>query len=105
MRTQVEARGVSPEQAWRWWTDYREGAHDHAFARWAKPDRRVEELEDGRVRLTESGQVLGVRFLEVATLELAKPRIRFDARNNFGSFRGTIRFLPSEGGTRIEVVW
>jgi hypothetical protein len=105
VRTEVQARGVSPDAAWQWWTDFRSGTEDHAFAAWAHPEREVAWLPDGRVRLRERAKVLGLRYEEEGVLELAKPRIRFEATNTFGDFRGHLRFLPGDGGTRIEVVW
>ena len=105
MQLAVEARGVHPDQAWAWWTDFREGAHDHAFARWAHPERRVERRPDGVVVLHESGRALGLRYEEVTEVRLARPRLHFDGRTTFGRFRGTFRFLPSPQGTRIEVAW
>jgi hypothetical protein len=105
VRAEAVARGVTPDQAWAWWTDFREGAEDHAWAAWAKPDRRVQEWEDGSWQVTETATVLRLKFLEVSRIELAKPRLRFDTRNNFGHFWGHYRFLPDAGGTRIEGVW
>lgn len=98
-------RGVAPDAAWAWWTDYREGGDDHAFAAWAHPVREVEVRPDGSIALTETARVLGLTFWEKAVLRPAKPRLHFEAQNNFGRFRGHFRFLPAEGGTRIEVVW
>lgn len=105
MRIEVVARGVPPDKVWAWWTDYREGSGDHAFAGWAHPDRRVERLDDERLRLTETARVGPWRYLEVSELTLQRPRVRFDMRNNVGRFRGHYRFLPDPQGTRIEVVW
>ncbi|MCA1813552.1 MAG: SRPBCC family protein [Halobacteriales archaeon] len=105
MRASTVARGVRPDQAWAWWTDFREGGEDHGFARWAHPQRRVEELEPGVLQLTETGKVGPWKLLEVNVVRLERPRLRFEARNNAGTFRGTIRFLPDAEGTRIEVVW
>jgi hypothetical protein len=104
VRVAVEVPGVQPDQAFAWWTDFREGAHDHAFARFGHPDRRVEVLGQGRVRVTESGKLLGWQFREVSDVELAKPRVRLQTTNNFGRFRATYRFLPSQAGTTIELV-
>jgi len=105
MRTSALARDVRPDEAWAWWTDYQDGAEDHAFARWAHPERRVEELEPGVLQVSESGQLGPLRFLEVTVVRLEKPRIRFESRNTFGTFRGSIRFQPDARGTRIEVAW
>lgn len=104
MRAEVVVPGVPPDAAWAWWTDFRPGAEDHAFARWGHPERRVEEREDGSILVTDTGRLLGFRWLEVEEVTLAKPRLRFEARNNAGVFRGHYRFLPAAGGTRIEVV-
>lgn len=97
--------GVTPEQAWTWWTDFREGPHDHAFAAWAHPERRVEALDDGGLRITETARVWRWQYLEVCDLELARPRVKYEMRNNVGRFRGHYRFLPAADGTRLEVVW
>jgi hypothetical protein len=106
VRVAVEVPGVPPDAAWAWWTDFRPGGEDHAFAAWAHPERRVEFGEAGRVVLTETARVWRFRFLEVAELELKKPRVKFDVRNNFGRFWGHYRFLPAaDGGTRLEGVW
>lgn len=105
MRLEVPVRGVTPDAAWAWWTDFRNGTEDHDFWGWARPERRVEEREDGSLLITDTARVLGMRYLEVCEAMPAKPRLRFDARNNFGRFRGHYRFLPGEGGTRLEVAW
>jgi hypothetical protein len=105
VKADVVVPGVAPEEAWAWWTDFREGGEDHAFAAWAHPERRVERREDGTVVLTETARVWRFRFLEVAELELKKPRVKFQVRNNLGRFWGTYRFLPAAGGTRLEGVW
>jgi hypothetical protein len=103
VRVAVDVPGVPPDAAWAWWTDFRPGSEDHAFAAWAHPERRVEFGEAGRVVLTETARVWRFRFLEVAELELKKPRVKFDVRNNFGRFWGHYRFLPAaDGGTRLE---
>lgn len=104
VRVAAVARGVSPEQAWAWWTDFREGPADHAFAPWGHPERRVETREDGTIVVTDTGKVLGFRWLEIEAVTLAKPRVRFEARNNAGVFRGHYRFLPDAEGTRVEAV-
>lgn len=100
----VDVPGVSPDQAFAWWTDFREGAHDHAFAAYAHPERRVEHLGPGRLRVREAGKLLGWRFEETSDVELAKPRVKLQTTNNFGRFRAAYRFLPAQGGTTIELV-
>lgn len=104
MRAEALVRGVSPDAAWAWWTDFRQGAEDHAFARWGHPERRLQEREDGTILVTDTASLLGLRWLEVEEVTLAKPRVRFEARNNAGVFRGHYRFLPHAEGTRIEAV-
>jgi hypothetical protein len=105
VRAVVWARGVRPEDAWAWWTDFREGEEDHRWAAWAEPERTVERLGPGHLRLRERARVGPLRFEEVNDVQLAHPVLRFDARNTLGRFRGAFRFLQGEGGTCIEVAW
>lgn len=105
MRVEVVARGVEPDAAWAWWTDFREGGADHRFARWAHPERRVEERGGGRLAIEERARVGPLRYREVVEVTLAKPELRFDARSTFGAFRGAFRFLPDPRGTRVVVAW
>lgn len=102
MRAAALAWAMAPEAAWAWWTDFREGGEDHAFAAWARPERRVEEREDGSLLITESARFLGLRFLEVCEVRPARPALRFEARNSFGVFRGQYRFVAAPVGTRVE---
>lgn len=98
---------VGPDQAWAWWTDFREGHEDHGFARWTHPQRRVETLGEGRLRVTDEARVLGLRYREVAdlTLDPAQRTLHYDARSTFGRFRGRIAFVPDEAGCRIVARW
>lgn len=97
------APGVPPERALAWWTDFREGPHDHAFVRGQR--RTILAREGGRVSMRDDVRPLGVLvFRERTTAWREGNEVRFEGANTFSRFRGAYAFADDgEGGTTITL--
>lgn len=95
------ARGVPPERALAWWSDFREGKADHAWVRRRILARGV----DGRVTMEDRGFL----FRERTTARALADRVTFEGVNTFSRFVGAYVF-EREGtgggereGTRVTL--
>lgn len=98
------AKGVTPADAYRWWTDFQEGHEDHAFFRQPPgAGRRILRRTPMEVEMEDSARVLWVPFLERTLAQLAPPdAVHLRGRNNLGEFRGTYTFHAHPEGTRVR---
>lgn len=104
MRIQMEdkARGVAPDAAVAWWSDFREGAVDHAFLPGAR--RRILRRDGADVTMEDEMGVGPVRlFHERARATTDGRAVRFSGTNSFGSFEGAYLFGEAPEGTAIRL--
>lgn len=99
----VPVRGVPPEAALAWWTDFREGPHDHTFLRGAY--RRILRHEGDVTVMEDEGKVLGVPlFRERTRARRAGNRVELEGENTVSRFRGAYRFEPAAGGCLVTLL-
>lgn len=102
IRIEETARQVDAEAALRWWTDFREGHHDHDFLPGAR--RRLLPSVEGRWRMREEVRPFGIPlFLEEVTAWRDGARVAFEGRNTVSTFEGAYAFAAVPDGTRIAL--
>lgn len=95
-------RDVAPEEAARWWSDFREGRDDHRFLPGHR--RRILARAPGHVTMEDETRPLGIPlFRETTTAWPSASAVRFVGRSTVAAFEGAYRFEPAAGGTRIEL--
>ena len=93
-------RGVPPDQAARWWSDFQDGRHDHAFLPGHR--RRIVARAPGSVVMEEEMRILHVTLFRERTTAWPEERtVRFAGRNGFALFEGSYAFEEHPEGTRI----
>ncbi|HLE97876.1 MAG TPA: hypothetical protein VI997_10935 [Candidatus Thermoplasmatota archaeon] len=91
---------IPPERLFEWWTDFKDGAEDHAFL--IKPGerapgdagRRVLSRSDTKVEIEDRGRFLGLPLRERYNVCLHPERneVLLYGENNFSRFSASYRF-------------
>lgn len=105
MRIEMEekARGVAPEAALAWWTDFRDGPTDHGFV--PGSHRRVVHRDGSDVTMEDAFGVGPVKvFSERTRARREGDSVRFSGTNTFGTFEGSYTFRPASAGTEIRLM-
>lgn len=92
------ARGVAPDQALAWWTDFREGRADHGFVPGQKR-RILGRAKDGAVTMEDKSAFIR----EVTTARVEADRVVFEGVNTFSRFVGSYQFSSAEKGTIVRL--
>ncbi|HWG92056.1 MAG TPA: SRPBCC family protein [Candidatus Thermoplasmatota archaeon] len=104
LRCEALAKGVTPEAAYGWWTQFQEGCDDHRFFRMPEGSgRRLLRVTPSEVEMEDAGRILWIPFIERTLALLDPPRaVHLRGRNSFSEFRGTYHFLPHPEGTLVR---
>lgn len=95
-------RGVDPDDAARWWSDFQDGRTDHRFL--PMTERRILARGRGSVTMEDVSRVLGVQvFRESVTSYVDAREVRFHGQNDYAAFSGRYAFERAEVGTRIRL--
>jgi len=85
------ARGIDPDQALAWWTDFRPGRHDHDFVPGAR--RRVRDAGPEGTVIEDAVRWLGLRvFSERVTAKQRGNKVQLVGENTFSTFRARYVF-------------
>ncbi|HUR67713.1 MAG TPA: SRPBCC family protein [Candidatus Thermoplasmatota archaeon] len=96
VRLHAIARRVDPAAATAWWSDFRDGPHDHRFV----PGSSRAVVERGAAHATMVESVFGLTW-EHVTAWPGDRHVRFVGTNKLSRFSGTYRFEPDPHGTRV----
>lgn len=106
VRVEIEetVEGVGPDQALAWWTDYREGPHDHGFL--LEADRHVVE-EPEAAMIEDRVEWLGLPvFSERVRAQQRGNTVKLLGENTWATFRATYTFEHTfePEGTEVRLV-
>lgn len=91
-------RGVTPDRAHAWWSDFREGRTDHGWIPGER--RRILSRNGNEVQMEDS--IRGM-FRERTTATVEANAVRFRGENSLASFAGAYSFAPDGDGTSIAL--
>lgn len=107
MRLRIERpTSVPPDALFAWWSDLREGPHDHATFAPGAGERRILARGEGWADVEDRGRFLGLPLVEhyIAVFRAERREVGVHGGNNWSRFSATYRFEEGRAVLEAEIV-